>query len=155
MSKVPSGARGTVKLKNGQVIQIDSEEHAKKEIKNIKELLFLGDILISYGDFLNRAHTLVPPGYCPEWWVQELEKAVVNLFGSLDYEKLAELVNISIQNITKLLNNPLYVKPSAKAAIDISTKLKIPLHPYYTYHWNSISKEQFKQIINGSCKIIR
>ena len=138
-----------VKLKSGQVIRVESETEAKKQEGNIKEILFLGDILISYGDFLNRAHTLVPPGYCPEWWIQELERAVVNLFGNLDIEKLSELIKISTENIKKLLDAPLLIKPSAKAAILISTKLKVPLHPYYTYHWNLISTKQRKMIITS------
>jgi DNA polymerase II large subunit len=135
-----------VKLNNGQVLQIETEKDAKKHFKNIKEILFLGDILISYGDFFNRAHTLIPPGYCPEWWVQELEKSIVNLFGSLDIEKTSELITITPQNISRLLENPLFVKPSAKAATVISDKLNIPLHPFYTFHWNLISKEKIKNI---------
>ena len=138
-----------VKLTNGSVIQINSEKEAQQQIPFIQKILFLGDILINYGDFLNRAHTLVPPGYCPEWWVQELEKSAVNLFGNLDIEKVSELVNITTINLNKLLKNPLTTKISAQAATHISEKLNIPLHPEYTYHWNLISLDQLNFLLNS------
>src|SRR3990167_1452900 len=83
-----------VKLNDGSVIRIDSDQTAKKHTGSIKEILFLGDILFSYGDFFNRAHTLAPAGYCEEWWVQELEKAAIKLFGSMDYAKLSQHAEI-------------------------------------------------------------
>lgn len=60
-----------VKLKDGSVILVESESEAKKIVKDIEEILYLGDILVGYGEFLNRAHVLIPPGYCEEWWMQE------------------------------------------------------------------------------------
>ena len=60
-----------VKLKNGDVLFLEDPEQARKVAKDIEEILHLGDILINYGDFLNRAHKLVPPGYCDEWWCLE------------------------------------------------------------------------------------
>ncbi len=137
-----------VLLKNGDVVKLDSGSHAKNISKEIKEILFLGDLLVSYGDFYNRAHKLVPPGYCEEWWIQELEKATVNTFGTIDIDKLSELVEIPKQSLEALMKSPLTIKISAEAAISISTKLNIPLHPIYTYHWNSISTEQLTELIN-------
>ena len=75
-----------VKLKDDSVIRLENESLAKQHESEIKEILFLGDILISYGDFYNRAHTLLPPGYCEEWWILEVERAAVNTFGTLDVE---------------------------------------------------------------------
>ncbi len=63
-----------VKLKDGTVLQLHSLEEAKQYNKEIEKILFLGDILIAYGDFFNRAHTLIPPGYCEEWWEQETKQ---------------------------------------------------------------------------------
>lgn len=60
-----------VKLRNGDVLFLEDPEQAKKAAKDVEEILFLGDLLINYGDFLNRAHKLVPPGYCNEWWCLE------------------------------------------------------------------------------------
>ena len=60
-----------VKLKNGDVLIVDDTEQAKKIVKDVEEVLYLGDILIPFGDFLNRAHKLVPVGYNAEWWCLE------------------------------------------------------------------------------------
>ncbi len=56
-----------VKLKNGTVLQLSSIKKVKEIQKDIEEILFLGDFLVNYGDFLDRAHPLIPAGYCPEW----------------------------------------------------------------------------------------
>jgi len=50
-----------VKLNDGSVVHIDSFQQAKELQSQIKEIIFLGDLLVNYGDFYNRAHTLVPP----------------------------------------------------------------------------------------------
>ena len=108
--------------------------------------MFLGDILISYGDFFNRAHTLAPAGYCEEWWLLELEKAATQLFGSLDHQKLSQSTGIDPDYLKKLTSEHFFEKPDAKTAITLSKKLRIPLHPHYTYHWKTISREDFMEI---------
>ena len=137
-----------VKLKNGSVVKLNTEKEAKQYKDEIEEILFLGDILISYGDFFDRAHILVPPGYCEEWWAQELEKATVDLFGNLDIEKLSELLEIDVGFLERLLKDPLTSKIDFKTAYNISKKLNIPLHPFFTYHWNLLSLEEFSKLIN-------
>ncbi len=112
-----------VKLKNGNVVLLDDEEKAKKCQKEIEEILFLGDVLINYGDFYNRAHKLVPCGYNEEWYKQELKKSG------------ADINKINIKNL------------SAEKAIKISKEYKLPLHPRYTYHWKDLNKKQFIQLL--------
>ena len=136
-----------VKLNDNSVVRINSEQKAREVSKSIKEILFLGDLLISYGDFFNRAHTLAPAGYCEEWWSLEAEKAMINLFGSLDYDKLSQLTNIGAEYFKKLTSDYFFEKPDAKTAITLSKVLKIPLHPYYTHHWKTISKEEFLALL--------
>ncbi len=136
-----------VKLKDDTVLRLDDEKIAKKLVDEIKEILFLGDILISYGDFYNRAHTLLPAGYCEEWWVLELEHATVGIFGTLDLEKLTSLLEIKRQFLEKLFKNPITTRINAKTAFIISRKLNIPLHPKYTYHWNLLSSEDFFNLL--------
>jgi DNA polymerase II large subunit len=135
-----------VKLKDGSVMHLDAEPVAKQHSEEIEEILYLGDILVSYGDFFDRGHLLVPAGYCEEWYSQELEKAAVNALGSLDPEKLAELIGAPAEQISALLKNP-FTPIDAKTAIQISEKLGIPLHPKYTYHWNAISPDELKNLL--------
>lgn len=137
-----------VKLNNGDVIRIETTNQAKKLMNEIKEILFLGDILFSYGDFFNRAHQLIPAGYCEEWWVQELEKATVNTFGTLDIDKLSDLTNISTEALDLLLKEPLKQRLTALASLQLSKKLGVPLYPYYTYHWGLISSNELSNLID-------
>lgn len=136
-----------VKLKDKSVVRVDSEQKAKQVFNSIDEILFLGDILINYGDFFNRAHTLAPAGYCEEWWSLEVEKAMVNLFGSLDYYKLSQLTSLEQECLERLIKNYLFEKPDARIAATLSKTLGVPLHPYYTYHWRGISKEDFLEML--------
>jgi DNA polymerase II large subunit len=131
-----------VKLNSGKVLQLDSIKEVKEHQKDIKEILYLGDFLVNYGDFLDRAHTLIPPGYCQEWWVQELEKAIVERFGTIDLEKVSDLTTVPIDHLEKLIANPMTTGISAKAAINLSKKLAIPLHPVYTYYWTTLKRAQ-------------
>ncbi|MBU0929441.1 MAG: DNA polymerase II large subunit, partial [Nanoarchaeota archaeon] len=120
-----------VKLKNGSVLFVENEEQAKAIVNEIEEIIFLGDILINYGDFSIFNHILVPPGYCEEWWALELEKELKDKSG---YEEL--------------LKNPIKTKISADKAIEISKKFKIHLHPRYTYHWKDINVQQLYSILD-------
>ena len=140
-----------VRLADESVVRLETEKQAKEILNDIKEILFLGDILVAYGDFFNRAHLLVPPGYCEEWWLQELEKSIVNTFGTIDTEKLSELTELPKSIIDKILENPAG-SISAENAIQLSKKLKIPLHPRYTYHWKILSQEDLKYLLEKLLK---
>ena len=144
-----------VKLNDNSVVMIDTEQKAKQTTGSIKEIIFLGDILISYGDFFNRAHTLVPAGYCEEWWSQELEKEIIKNFGELDFDKTSKLTGIDKLRIEKFVTDFFSEKPNARESISISINLGISLHPRYTYHWKTISKEELMGLVGwlGSGKI--
>ena len=136
-----------VKLENGDVLYFDYESQAKEILPKLKEVLYLGDILFNYGDFSENGHILIPPGYCEEWYVLELERAAVDLFGNIDVDKLSELINLSAEKIDLLLKDPFTNKLTAKAAIDISQKLKVPLYPKYSYYWKLISYNDLLSVI--------
>ena len=136
-----------VKLNDNSIIKLDTEQKAKEVSGLIKEIIFLGDILISYGDFFNRAHPLAPAGYCEEWWALDAEKAMVNIFGSLDYYKLSQLTNIEAEYLENSIRDYFFEKPDAKTAVALSKNLGMPLHPYYTYHWKTISRENFLDLL--------
>jgi len=117
-----------VRLKNGQVVKIRDTAHGI-EIKNeIEKILHLGDVLISFGDFLENNAQLVPSGYVEEFWVEELRKKII------DYKT---------DDLSKFLSET----PSLEEAFEISLNFKIPLHPHYLYYWDKISSEEFKEIL--------
>jgi len=155
-----------VRLKNGSVIRVKSEKLAKKLMEKnlIDKILFLGDILITYGDFKHNKHPLVPAGYCEEWWVQEfMVKAMEKVNGfkvEFNYkrpldsqkiegiEKLSEYLKIKVERLEKILRYPLKYKPTFKEAVKISMLLDVPLHPLYTFWWKNISGEDVKKLID-------
>ena len=138
-----------VKLKDGSVILLQDPRKAKETTAEIEEILFLGDILINYGDFNDRGHILVPPGYCEEWWALELEKASVDMFGTIDIEKMSNESHIPSDIIRQLLSDPFFTHPSGKDTIQLSKVFNVPIHPLYSHHWNCISTEQLQLILES------
>ncbi len=63
----------TVVLRNGDVLRIDDLDEARRVRPEVDRILDIGEILISYGEFLENNHVLVPAGYCDEWWRLEHE----------------------------------------------------------------------------------
>jgi len=131
-----------VKLKDGSVLFLDTEQKAKDYFTQIKEILFLGDILINYGDFFNRGHKLVKSGYNEEWWFLEFEKKIHGK-GLID---LSKETGVDLEALKKLFKGDL--KISSSDAIKISKALNIPMHPRYTFHWNDLEYEQFHELVN-------
>jgi DNA polymerase II large subunit len=61
----------TVRLKNGDVLRVDDAPTALQLAPDIDKILDVGEILISFGEFLENNHPLVPSAYCEEWWILE------------------------------------------------------------------------------------
>ena len=64
-----------VKLKNGDVVKIDKIKQAKELKNQVTEILFLGDMLVAFGEFLRNNQPLMPSGWCEEWWIGLLQKS--------------------------------------------------------------------------------
>ncbi|MDD5193397.1 MAG: DNA polymerase II large subunit [Candidatus Nanoarchaeia archaeon] len=111
-----------VKLENDSVRKLNSYDEAKKLYKEVKEIIYLGDILFPLGDVMNRNSVLIKPGYVEEWWNLELEKA-----GG----KIENYYSVSIEN-----------------ALELSQTYQIPLHPSYIFYWTQINYEEFLGFID-------
>lgn len=135
-----------VLLKDGSVIRVSVENFG--EIKDtIVQILFLGDILISFGDFLYNSKTLTPSGYVEEWWVEDLEKAIAEKFNGDLGNAAAEAVKIAPERLKTFLKNPFIDKPNVKEAIALSSVLHVPLHPTFTFFWSNLpSVEELKRL---------
>ncbi|MGM5484004.1 MAG: DNA polymerase II large subunit [Nanobdellota archaeon] len=141
-----------VLLNNGNVVELKTEKQALSVKEDIKEILYVGDILINYGDFLDRAHDLCYPGYCEEWWSQELEKEIDENIPGEEREKkirkLSELIGISEDVIKGFINDPLNKKPSCEISLKLSEYFNnLPFHPAYTYFWNQFSMEELHKLL--------
>ncbi|VVB98360.1 DNA polymerase II large subunit [uncultured archaeon] len=107
-----------VKLKNGSVMKVRSTENAKELRPQVETVLFLGDMLVPYGDFLKSNHPLVPGGWCEEWWQEEC----------------------------KAKNAAPKKFESAREAFEFSKNYGVPLHPDYVYFWHDIEPQQLKAL---------
>lgn len=68
ISPVDSIQGPTVRLINGDVLRIDDAKLARELSPQVQSILDVGEILISYGEFMENNHVLAPCAYCPEWW---------------------------------------------------------------------------------------
>lgn len=107
-----------VKLNDGRVTKVRTLEGAYAIKNEVAEVLFLGDILCPYGDFLKSNHPLIPSGYCEEWWRREIEAKGIAL--------------------PKTHNAP--------SLFEFSKTHGIPLHPDFTFHWHDLSAEQMRAL---------
>jgi len=125
----------TVRLLNGDVVRFDSDQDilewmpvSCKDPKTIQlalkahvsKILDLGEILISYGEFLENNRPLAPASYVFEWWAEELKKAGGDPAGQ------------------ELIDGP--------KAIELSRKYNVPLHPAHTHLWHDLKLTEYEQL---------
>jgi DNA polymerase II large subunit len=130
-----------VKLKNGDVMRIEDEITAERVRPEVEEILFLGDMVISVGEFLENNHRLMPAGYCEEIWSAELRKILEEKYEGR-YDILADRLGLGEKRLRDFVRTPLVVKPSAEESLSLSTLVGIPLHPKYTYFWENVSVDE-------------
>lgn len=118
-----------VKMKDGSVVKVESEQQGKKIKNQVDEIISLGDMLVPFGEFLRNNHILLPAGWCEEWWVQTIENSNLYSEGDMDIKSL-EKANIN-----------------SKRAFEISEKYHVPLHPKYTYFYHDITRQDINQLV--------
>ena len=134
-----------VLLRDGSIVRASVENF--KEIKGeIEKILFLGDILISFGDFLYNSKLLAPSGYVEEWWAEDLLKALAERFNG-DFESAAKAINIPAGRLKTFVESPFANKPSVKEAVSLSLTLHVPLHPAFTFFWSHLSSIDELQVL--------
>jgi DNA polymerase II large subunit len=113
-----------VKLRDGSVVRVEDEEMAKELNDYVEEVIFAGDILIGFGEFLENNHPLLPSSYCEDWWIQEARREGIEV----DPSKV----------------------PSQEEAVELC-KNGVPLHPRYTYFFHDLNKEELKSLAEWLC----
>lgn len=134
-----------VLLKDGTVKQIESAAEACEIQENLEHIIYLGDIMIALGEFLENNHPLVPPGYCEEWWSHDLDNAC----SKLNVENLETKIcsaGINLKRLNAIIDYPLSEIPTPGEAIHLSKILDIPLHPHYTYRWLALSVRELENL---------
>ncbi|MFH1751409.1 MAG: DNA polymerase II large subunit [archaeon] len=124
-----------VLLENGSVERVNDLKRAEEILKKVKRILFLGDILMTLGDFRKSAHPLVPSAYVEEWWVLDLEKAV----------KEKELSLKEKESLQEIIENPRNV--NGFQAVELSLRFGVPLHPKFLHYYGLLKKEELLFLI--------
>ncbi len=121
-----------VKLKNGDVLRLDSVKQAREVKKDVVEILFLGDMLVAFGEFLRNNQPLYPSGWCEEWWIQLLMRSE----------------NFDKDNNDLDLGRLEYDYIPSVEAFKLSKDYNIPLHPKYTYCYNDVTINDLNELID-------
>jgi len=121
-----------VKLRDGSVVRVADEGMAAALAKDVDTVLFIGDLLVDFAEFLANSKPLSPAGFVEEWWAALLRNVAAD---QLKATGLAEA------RVRELAQDP-WQPPSPEEALAISKATGIPLHPRYTYLWASLSPEE-------------
>ena len=108
-----------VRLKDGEVLRVESVAHANDIEDEIEEVLFNGDLLIAFGDFQKSNHPIFASAWVEEWWVLELKEKGAKIPNEITFEK----------------------------ALELSQQYEVPLHPKYTYNYHDVTVSELKQLI--------
>ncbi|AMK14570.1 DNA polymerase II large subunit [Methanobrevibacter olleyae] len=125
----------TVKLKSGEVRRLDSIADAREVKNKVAEILFLGDMLVAFGEFLRNNQLMLGACWCEEWWIEAIRNS--DKYKSFDLEEKEEF------NLNSLETKKLTVEEAFK----ITEEFNVPLHPEYTYYYKDIS---IKDLVNLS-----
>lgn len=133
-----------VRLRDGSVVRVSLENF--EQIKNaVSKILFLGDLLVSFGDFLYNNRSLAPSGYTEEWWREDLIRSIAQNFNE-DLKSATYATDISADRLKSFLDAPFHNKPTGEEALRISIKLRVPLHPFFTFFWSQLTPDEFQKV---------
>ncbi|MEM2212261.1 MAG: DNA polymerase II large subunit [Candidatus Nezhaarchaeales archaeon] len=129
-----------VKLNDGSVLRIEDVNVAKEMKPKIEEILHLGDLLVSFSEFLTNNQPLLPAGYCEEWWIEDLKDSLNKM------EHALRDLGINPERLRSILEGD---PPTGREALIISRSLNVPLHPKYTYFWKELKTDDVLALINS------
>jgi DNA polymerase II large subunit len=114
-----------VRLKSGEALRINDAEIAARLKDEIDEILYMGDILVTYGDF-RKSNTLLQPTS----FVEELWRAQV-----------AEAHGVDISEVKE--------PETFIDAYEIAFKTNVGIHPKYLFEFQAVSPAQLGELALG------
>lgn len=116
-----------VRLTTGEVLRVNSVEVANKVKDQLEEIISVGDILITFGDFRNANVALMPSSYVEEFWEAQL----------LEKEKDAKVDHSQLD---------------FKGAYEISMRNKIPMHPKFLFEFQALNSKEIRLVAQDLLK---
>lgn len=117
----------TVRLRGGDVVRVRDAAHAASIRGSVEEILHLGDMLVSFGDFVENGAALPPSGYVEEWWAADLR-------ARLGEGPAAEILREG--------------RPTLARALEVSRSCGVPLHPAHLHYWDAISAGELEALLS-------
>ncbi len=111
-----------VKLKNGNVTRVKTNQQAKELLPEVEKIIFLGDLLINYGDFLKANHPLIQSSWCSEWYAEELKEKGIE-------KTKKECEKITFHEALQYANEG------------------VPLAPKYTLFWSDFKTSEINELV--------
>lgn len=121
-----------VKLKNGDVVAVNSIDEAREVKSKVAEILFLGDMLVAFGEFLRNNQPMLGACWCEEWWIECIRNSEKYINSLVDGENGKYNPNVDLIELE-------HKKLTVQEAFDYTYTYNVPLHPIYTYYYNDIS----------------
>ncbi len=131
-----------VRLRDGTVMRLRDAAEAERITPQLDKILYLGDLLVAFGEFLENSHPLMPSCYCEEWWGQELYEAILEKFAG-DVEGAANACKISPKRLWAFLNHQLTIPPTEEETLLMAQNLGIPIHPEYNFFWERLEAAEY------------
>ncbi|MCF2139128.1 MAG: DNA polymerase II large subunit [Candidatus Lokiarchaeota archaeon] len=138
-----------VLMKDGEVKQLwDPREAAKIQKEHLAaKILFLGDMLFGYGEFVENNHIVLPSGYVEEWWAVELEENAKAKFDLLSTKaKKTGIKDVSATDFLKFIKDPFSKIPTGRQAVEFAAQYQVGIHPRYLDHWGNVNGTELLQI---------
>jgi DNA polymerase II large subunit len=136
-----------VRLKDGSVVRVRDADHGSLLSSQLDKILYLGDILIAFGDFLENNYKLVPSAYVEEWWAQEFKERFDRRYSS--FESSSKELGIEESKIKHFIDSPLHIFPTFSEALTLSKITQVPLHPKYLQYWDQLSAQEVIELRDG------
>ena len=126
----------TVILNGGDVRRVSTIADAELLRDSLVKIIDLGDVLVSYGDFLENNKNLPPSPYVAEWWFQDFMHAMVSIPNV--FERLSSS-GMTPERVRELQSAGPSSNPTANEAITLSRTIGIPLHPSFTPRFDRLT----------------
>jgi len=109
-----------VELDDGTVTAVHEVDRAVELLPRVRHIVDLGEILVSYGEFLENNHALVPGAYSLDWHAAELEAAGADgaAASPANYEE----------------------------AVRTAVQFHVPLHPRWLLFWHDLSPAEIRAL---------
>ncbi|EQD72206.1 DNA polymerase II, large subunit DP2, partial [mine drainage metagenome] len=110
-----------VELDDGTLTAINDAPRARELVSRIHRIVDIGELLVSFGEFLENNRPLAPGAYTLDWHREELRAAGAPLEETLD-------------------------PPSYEAAVEVGHTWGVPLHPRWLLFWHDLTSAEIRAI---------